>query len=80
MLSVLGSAMEMRDPYTAEHEQAVAALAVEIAEELGLEPADRQAIREALSEAAARQELIRCAGTQFDADVVAALERVLDRD
>ena len=26
--------MEMRDPYTAEHEQAVAALAVEIAEEL----------------------------------------------
>ena len=36
--------------------------------------------REALSEAAARQELIRCAGTQFDADVVAALERVLDRD
>jgi putative nucleotidyltransferase with HDIG domain len=37
--------MEMRDPYTAEHEQAVAALAVEIAEDLGLEPVHRQPVR-----------------------------------
>jgi GAF domain-containing protein len=44
-LAVLAGAMEMRDSYTAEHEQAVAALAVQIAEELGLEPVHRQAVR-----------------------------------
>ncbi len=43
-LSVLAGAMEMRDPYTAAHEQAVARLAAGIAAELGLDPAERQAI------------------------------------
>jgi putative nucleotidyltransferase with HDIG domain len=43
-LSVLAGAMEMRDPYTAAHERAVAGLAIAIANELGLEPAERQAI------------------------------------
>jgi HD-GYP domain-containing protein (c-di-GMP phosphodiesterase class II) len=35
--------------------------------------------REAMGEAAVRRELRRCAGPQFDAIVVGALERVLDR-
>ncbi len=43
-LSVLAGAMEMRDPYTAAHERAVGGLAIAIANELGLEPAKRQAI------------------------------------
>jgi putative nucleotidyltransferase with HDIG domain len=36
--------MEMRDPYTAAHEQQVAGLAVRIADELCLHPAERQAV------------------------------------
>ena len=37
-LTVLGAAMEVRDAYTALHEEAVADLAVGIAAELGLDP------------------------------------------
>jgi putative nucleotidyltransferase with HDIG domain len=44
-LSVLGAIMDLRDPYTAEHEQAVAELAVRTAAELGLDPDAQQAIR-----------------------------------
>ena len=43
-LSVLAGAMEMRDPYTAAHEQQVAGLAIRIADELGLAPDERQAV------------------------------------
>jgi putative nucleotidyltransferase with HDIG domain len=43
-LSVLAGAMEMRDPYTAAHEQAVAGLAIAIANEMGLDPGERQAV------------------------------------
>jgi putative nucleotidyltransferase with HDIG domain len=45
MLTVLGAAMEVRDAYTALHEEAVAELAVQIAAELGLDPLARRAIR-----------------------------------
>jgi putative nucleotidyltransferase with HDIG domain len=45
MLTVLGAAMEVRDAYTALHEEAVAELAVLIATELGLDPGDQRAIR-----------------------------------
>ena len=44
-LSVLSASMELRDPYTAEHERAVAGLAVRTAAELELDPAQVQAIR-----------------------------------
>jgi HD-GYP domain-containing protein (c-di-GMP phosphodiesterase class II) len=44
-LSVLGAVMDLRDPYTAQHEQAVAELAVRTAAELGLDHAQQQAIR-----------------------------------
>jgi putative nucleotidyltransferase with HDIG domain len=44
-LTVLGAAMEVRDVYTARHEEAVADLAVAIAVELGLEARERRAIR-----------------------------------
>ncbi len=39
----------------------------------------RRPYRQALSYAACREELARCAGTQFDPDMVAAFERVLMR-
>ena len=44
-LTVLGAAMEVRDAYTALHEEAVAELAVSIAGELGLDPVAQRAIR-----------------------------------
>jgi putative nucleotidyltransferase with HDIG domain len=44
-LTVLGAAMEVRDAYTALHEEAVAELAVAIAAELGLDPARQRMIR-----------------------------------
>jgi putative nucleotidyltransferase with HDIG domain len=44
-LTVLGAAMEVRDAYTASHEEAVAELAASIAAELGLDPAQQRAIR-----------------------------------
>lgn len=45
MLTVLGAAMEARDAYTAQHEEAVAELAVLIAAELGVDPVQQRAIR-----------------------------------
>jgi two-component system, cell cycle response regulator len=44
-LSVLSAAMEVRDPYTAQHEEAVAELAVATAVELGLGRHAQQAVR-----------------------------------
>ena len=44
-LTVLGAAMEVRDAYTALHEEAVAELAAAIAAEMGLDPAQQRAIR-----------------------------------
>jgi putative nucleotidyltransferase with HDIG domain len=44
-LSVLSAAMEVRDPYTAQHEEAVAELAVATAAELGLGRHEQQAVR-----------------------------------
>jgi putative nucleotidyltransferase with HDIG domain len=44
-LTVLGAAMEVRDAYTALHEEAVAELAASIAAEMGLDPVEQRAIR-----------------------------------
>ena len=44
-LTVLGAAMEVRDAYTALHEEEVAELAASIAGQLGLDPAQQRAIR-----------------------------------
>jgi putative nucleotidyltransferase with HDIG domain len=44
-LTVLGAAMEVRDAYTALHEEAVAELAASIAAEMGLDPLEQRAIR-----------------------------------
>jgi putative nucleotidyltransferase with HDIG domain len=44
-LTVLGAAMEVRDAYTALHEEAVAELAASIAGHMGLDPAEQRAIR-----------------------------------
>ena len=44
-LTVLGAAMEVRDAYTALHEEAVAELAASIAAEMGLDPVQQRAIR-----------------------------------
>ena len=44
-LTVIGATMEVRDAYTALHEEAVAELAAAIAAELGLDPDEQRAIR-----------------------------------
>jgi putative nucleotidyltransferase with HDIG domain len=44
-LTVIGAAMEVRDAYTALHEEAVAQLAAAIAAELGLDPGEQRTIR-----------------------------------
>jgi putative nucleotidyltransferase with HDIG domain len=44
-LTVLGAAMEVRDAYTALHEEAVAELAASIAAHMGLDPNEQRAIR-----------------------------------
>jgi len=44
-VSALSSVVELRDPYTAGHQQRVMALAVAIADELGWDPRQRRALR-----------------------------------
>jgi putative nucleotidyltransferase with HDIG domain len=44
-VQALGAALEKRDPYTAGHQQRVAALSVAIADELGLDPDRTQGLR-----------------------------------
>lgn len=73
MLTVLGAAMEVRDAYTALHEEAVAELAVAIARELGLDPGARRAIRYAalthdLGKLAVPNEILHKPGPLDDAE------------
>jgi putative nucleotidyltransferase with HDIG domain len=72
-LTVLGAAMEVRDAYTALHEEAVADLAAQIAAELGLDPSEQRAIRYAalthdLGKLAVPNEILHKPGPLDDAE------------
>lgn len=73
MLTVLGAAMEVRDAYTALHEEAVAQLAASTAAELGLDESDQRAIRYAalthdLGKLAVPNEILHKPGPLDDAE------------
>ncbi|MGA9860076.1 MAG: HD domain-containing phosphohydrolase [Solirubrobacteraceae bacterium] len=73
MLTVLGAAMEVRDAYTALHEEAVAELAAGTAAQLGLDPAHQRAIRYAalthdLGKLAVPNEILHKPGPLDDAE------------
>jgi HD-GYP domain-containing protein (c-di-GMP phosphodiesterase class II) len=79
---VLAETLDMRDASTARHSETVGRYAKQIAIELGMsarEVAAERVYKAPMPEEAAREELLRCAGSQFDPSVVLAFVNALGR-